>query len=214
MTEIPLILKIKKQVHKDIAKAHDIIMEELYKVFNKSVLHGGTAVWRCYGGNRFSEDIDVYIPKDKKKLDVLFENFKKRGFIINKRKIGENSLYSSLELDRVIVRFEALFKNYFSKSLLKDYETCEGNFVAVYTLSPENLIKEKIEAYLKREKIRDLYDIFFLLKYVDDKKKISNELKKLIDNFKNPVDAKDLQVLILEGVVPDTKKMLDYITRF
>ena len=214
MVKIPLILKFKKQSHKDIAKAHDIILEELYKVFDKAVLHGGTAIWRCYEGNRFSEDIDVYVPKDKKKLDVLFENFKKRGFIVNKRKIGENSLYSSLELDRVIVRFEALFKNYFSKSLLKDYETCESNFVAVYTLSPENLIKEKIEAYLKREKIRDLYDIFFLLKYVGDKEKISNNIKRLINNFKKPVDEKDLQVLILEGVVPDTKKMLDYIRRF
>lgn len=211
--DIPLILRLKKQVHKDIARAQDIVIEELYKVFDKAVLHGGTTIWRCYQGKRFSEDIDVYIPKNKPKLDILFENFKKRGFIINRKKIGENSLYSNLELDSVIVRFEALFKNEFSRAVLKDYENVEGNFISIYTLSSENLIKEKINAYLKRTKIRDLYDIFFLLKNID-RKNILNELKNLISNFKEPVDEKDLKILILDGIIPDTKKMFNYIRSF
>ena len=90
---IPLILKIKKESHKNIATAQDIIINEMYSIFNNAVIHGGTAIWRCFNGNRFSEDIDIYIPRDTTKLNLLFEKLRKRGFIIEKKKIGNNSLY-------------------------------------------------------------------------------------------------------------------------
>ena len=212
MPEIPLILKLKKQMHKDIASAQDIIVKELYNVFDKAVFHGGTVIWRCYKGNRFSEDIDVYIPKDENKINTLFLNLEKRGFIIKKKKISKNSLYSSMELNRTLVRFEALFKE--QKGSLKEYSTSDGNLIIVYTLTPEELIKEKTNAYLARLKIRDLYDIFFLLRYVQDKKHVSRELNRLIKEFKEPIDEKDLKVLIIEGLVPTTEKMSEYITRF
>jgi len=207
---IPLILKIKKESHKNIATAQDIIVQEIYAVFNDAVLHGGTAIWRCFNGNRFSEDVDVYILKDINKLNVLFEKLKKRGFTIEKKKISGNSLYSSLKLNRTSVRFEALFKRI--KGSLKEYETVESNFVTVYTLEPEQLINEKISAYLSRFKIRDLYDVFFLLRYVKNKKDIN--LKKLISNFKKPSDENDLKVLILEGLVPGSEDMIKYIKSF
>ena len=79
--EIPLILRLKRTNHKRIAEAQDLIIKELYGVFDKAVLHGGTALWRCYNGNRFSEDIDVYIPREMKKINQLFKNFEKVGFI-------------------------------------------------------------------------------------------------------------------------------------
>jgi predicted nucleotidyltransferase component of viral defense system len=207
---IPLILKIKKESHKNIATAQDIIIEEIYSVFNDAVLHGGTAIWRCFNGNRFSEDIDVYIPKNINKLNVLFEKLKKRGFIIEKKKISENSLYSSLKLNRTSVKFEALFKK--TKGSLKEYETIESNFITIYTLSPEQLINEKVNAYVNRLKIRDLYDVFFLLRHVKNKKDIN--LKKLINNFKKPSDESDLKILILEGLVPTSEDMMKYIKSF
>lgn len=117
-------------------------------------------------------------------------------------------MYSSLNLNGVAVRFEALFKK--ESGLLKNYETAEGGLIVVYSLSSEGFIEEKVDAYLKRLKIRDLYDIFFLLRY-SDTKKIEKYLLKLIRNFKNPTDKEDLKVLILEGVIPETGKMLDYI---
>jgi len=107
---IPLILRLKKESHKEIAKAQDLIVKELYKVFNDAVLHGGTAIWRCYNGNRFSEDVDVYIKKDEKKLNILFDNLKRNGFFIEKKKISENSLYSNLKFNGTFVKLEALFK--------------------------------------------------------------------------------------------------------
>jgi len=207
--EIPLISKLKKASHKEIAKAQDLIIEEIYKLFDKAVLHGGTVIWRCYHGNRFSEDIDMYISKDTKKISLFFEALKKRGFKIAKKKIGERSIYSTLELNRTFVRFEAIFKKV--NGALKEYQTTDGNLITIYTLTPEELIKEKVNAYLKRYKIRDLYDIFFLLRHVEDKSSIKKELNFFISNFKPPIDKRELKVLIIEGLIPEIDKMLEYI---
>ena len=209
---IPLILELKKEMHKEIARAQDLIIQEAVNILGDVVLHGGTAIWRCYRGNRFSEDIDVYLRKDIEKINLFFKNLEKKGFVVEKKRIKENSLYSSVRLNKVIVRFEGLFKKI--SGSLKEYETIEGNIIMVYTLTPEELINEKIETYLKRFKIRDLYDIFFLLRYVDNKRKIKSKIHELIDKFKKPVDEKELKVLILEGLVPDYRKMLEYIKQW
>jgi len=75
----------------------------------KAALYGDTGIWRCYGGKRFSEDLDFYFPKDMKKIDILFSTLKKIGFKILKKKISENSVYSELEINRVPIRLEATF---------------------------------------------------------------------------------------------------------
>ncbi|MBU0958506.1 MAG: nucleotidyl transferase AbiEii/AbiGii toxin family protein [Nanoarchaeota archaeon] len=208
---IPLILRLKKNAHKEIAKAQDILVETLYEVFDKAVIHGGTALWRCYKGKRFSEDVDVYIEKNIKKINQLFEAFEKKGFTIKKKKIGENSLYSNLKFNRIHVRFEALFKKI--KGSLHEYETVEGNFITIYTLTEEELLKEKIATYLKRLKTRDLYDIFFLLRHIEKISLVKNDLKKLITKFRQPIDEKDLKVIVYEGIIPKTEEMLMYIKR-
>ena len=71
---------------------------------------------------------------------------------------------------------------------------------------------EKINTYVKRQKIRDLWDVFFLIRSIRNPNTIK-EIKKLIENFKEPIDKEDLKTIILEGIVPSTKEMLDYIKR-
>lgn len=205
---MPLILRLKKARHKEVAKAQDLIVDELYNIFDNAVLHGGTAIWRCYGGNRFSEDIDAYLAKNNEKLNLLFSNLEKKGFVVKKKKISENSLFSNLVLDRTMVSFEAIFNKV--EGVLKEYEMAEGNFIAVYTLTAEELIKEKVNTYLKRLKIRDLYDIFFLLRYAD-KNKVKSDIKMLLRRFKEPSDKQELKVLILEGLTPGVEKILQYL---
>ena len=206
---IPLILRLKKSAHKDIAAAQDLIVSALYEVFNDSVLHGGTSVWRCYKGNRFSEDVDAYIPRDIDRVTSFFNILLKKGFNIEKKKIAKNSIFSTLNFGSTVIRFEAIFKKV--EGSLKEYETVDGNFITVYTLEPEELIAEKIDAYLKRLKIRDIYDIFFLLRHIKERDKIKSKIKRLIENFKKPSDEKELKVLILEGLVPSWEKMIEYI---
>ena len=210
---LPITLKLKRKPHKEIAYAQDLIVETLYSFFQKAVIHGGTAIWRCYSGNRFSEDVDVYIARDKNKINEMFSSLENRGFLVIKKRIKENSLYSTLRFNRSIVRLEALFKS-MKYPFLKEYEASDGISINVFTLTPEGLIKEKISAYLKRRKIRDLYDIFFLLRYVKDKKSINKDLKDFIKNFINPIDEQDLKALIISGPTPTSKNMLEYIERW
>ena len=206
---IPLILKLKKESHKQVAKAQDIIVETLYEIFDDAVIHGGTAIWKCYKGNRFSEDIDVYISKNIEKINQFFDQLEKKGFLIEKKKISENSIYSSLKFNNTLVRFEAIFKKY--KGILKEYETAESNFITIYTLTPEEFVYEKVSAYLKRRKIRDLYDVFFLLRYIQNKNEIKESINNLVKNYEKPLDESDLKILILEGIIPSSDKMIEYI---
>ena len=76
------------------------------------------------------------------------------------------------------------------------------------------MILEKINTYLKRKKIRDLYDIFFLLNYVKRNRDIEKQLKNLIKNFEAPVDEENLNEVIISGAVPNSKQLLYEITRW
>lgn len=208
---LPLLLRLKKQAHKDLARAQDLLVLALYRVFDKAVLHGGTAIWRCHQGQRFSEDLDVYLPKDLAKVDALFAAFQQQGFMITKKKISDTSIYSTLVFQRTTVRFEALFKRI--EGSLREYESADGNYITVYTLPPEALIQEKVSAYLSRRKVRDLYDIFFLLRSVSSFPLVRQSLQNLLTHYQSPLDEKELRVLILEGVVPTSSQMLEYIQR-
>lgn len=174
---MPIKNKLKKKIHKDIALAQDLVIVEIYNNFPDTVIHGGTCIWRCYAGNRFSEDIDVYLPlKFKVKTASFIDNLKRIGFEIKKFKETENSIFAKLSYQNTIVSFEAVFKN-MKNAIAKSFEMCDGSFIVVYTLTPEEIIKEKVLAYKKRRKIRDLYDIFFLLNFVEDKNVIKDILK-------------------------------------
>jgi hypothetical protein len=52
---LPLVKKLKKKIHRAIALAQDIIVLEIYEKSPSAVIHGGTAIWRCYGSNRFQK---------------------------------------------------------------------------------------------------------------------------------------------------------------
>ncbi len=212
MVKIPLVLKLKRKKHREIAELQDILMGILYEVMPKTVLHGGTAIWRCYSGNRFSGDIDVYFEKNLERIEEVFDKLRRIGFKIVKKRIKENSLFSVLIFNNIEIRLEAVFKRV--NGTIKEYETSEGSLINIYTLLPEDLIKEKVESYLKRKKIRDLYDIFFLLKYVEEIEKIKYNLKNLIENFKEPINEGELKTLILFGITPTKKEILEYIKRY
>jgi predicted nucleotidyltransferase component of viral defense system len=210
--KIPLSLKLKKKIQKELAYAQDVLVEEIYGFFPKAIIHGGTAIWRCYNGNRFSEDVDVYIERDEKKIEDFFLSLQKKGFQIIKKKVKENSLYSEIIIGDISIRFEATFQ--IKKPIFKQYETSESFFINVYTLSPEELIIEKISAYMKRKKIRDLYDIFFLLNYTKKEKRIINHINKLIKYFENPIDEQNLNAVIIFGAIPNSKQLLEAIKRW
>ncbi|MBI3033883.1 nucleotidyl transferase AbiEii/AbiGii toxin family protein [Candidatus Woesearchaeota archaeon] len=203
--KIPLYNRIKKQAHKDIAAAQDIVMREIYDYFPKAVFHGGTAIWRCYSGNRFSEDLDFYLPS-KGSVPVFFQSLERQGFRIFKQRVKENSLYALVEFNRAQVRVEAIFTAK-KGAILKEYEQIDGNLMTVYTLSPEELLQEKIAACIKRKKARDLYDVFFLLRLVNSRPKgLAAVTAVQIE------DEETLPAIILSGPIPTSQEMKRHIT--
>ena len=210
-TKIPLAVRLKKESHRKIAAAQDLIVREVYALFRRPVLHGGTAIWRCYVGRRFSEDLDFYIPKESEKIAAVFVALEKVGFKVLKKKVSENSVYSELAFDRITVRFEATFQHI--QGTLCDYENVDGTFLSIFSLTPESFIKEKIAAYLKRKKIRDLYDLYFLTNFVTDPYSLVRDFQEFFRSYEKPVDEQDLRILILEGTIPTSEELLEYLKR-
>jgi predicted nucleotidyltransferase component of viral defense system len=214
MVIIPLERKLKKKVHLQVALAQDILVNEIYRFFPRAILHGGTAIWRCFGSNRFSEDLDFYLSSfNKEKLSQFLKNLENLGFSKLKFRQTKNAIFSQFEYTQAIVRFEAIAKK------IKEYQTVsfemiDGNSIIVNTLYPKDLIKEKISAYLKRQKIRDLYDIFFLIKFV----KRDSQNKSIINNFLKkyslPKDEANLKTLIISGAVPKVENMIEELKKW
>jgi len=205
----PLERKLRKRLHKEIAYAQDTIVEVLYRFFPNCVIHGGTAVWRGFGSNRFSEDIDLYLEKNAERINAFFEELRRMGFLILKKRIKENSLFSKVKLGNAEIRIEAIFKRV--KGAIMEYETVDGRTVNVFSLGEERIIKEKVRAYLKRRKVRDLYDVFFLLRFVKDKSGVEKDIRELVENFEKPVDEGELRNIIIAGAIPTAGQILDYI---
>lgn len=206
---LPLTKRLRKKVHKQIALAQDLLVIEIYNHFPQAVIRGGTAIWRCYGSNRFSRDIDFYLLSKfkKSKKEKFLNSLGNKGFSVKKFKETENAIYSKFSYSNVILSLEAVFKR-IKNFISKEFELSDGNSIIVYTLTPEDLIKEKVLAYQQRKKVRDLYDIYFLLGQVKAKEQIKECLKSLMKEFKTPIDVKNLKTLIISGAVPSTKEML------
>ncbi len=213
MVDLPIFKKLKKKIHQEIALVQDLLVQEVFNVFKTATLHGGTAIWRCYQGNRFSEDVDFYISKkEKNKINIFLKKLESADFKILKKKFTPNAFYSKLRKNGIEIRLEILFKEV-KNYITKEYETVEGLKFTVNTLSADDLIQEKVFAYLKRRLIRDIYDIYFLLNYAT-KDKVKNILSKLLKNFKEPIDENSLKFLIITGVAPKLEDILNKIKKY
>lgn len=209
MNSLPLAVRLKRRAHKSVALAQDVLMAEVYGIFPDCVLHGGTAIWRCYGGGRFSEDIDAYLPTHDEGAVRRF----RRGVIAKgmeelKFKATENTVFGKFEHSGAVVSFEAALRPS-PTHVVKPYEMLDGGFMLVNTLSPEELVLEKVSAYTSRRKVRDLYDIFFLLNLVNDKEKVLKSVAKMVREYRRPVDEGQLKVIVVAGAVPSSEDMLE-----
>lgn len=208
-----ILRKIRKKHQRAIGLAQDLIIEAIYRFFPHIILHGGTLIWRCFKGNRFSEDLDFYLEKrNEEKLKEFFESLKLQGFAVKKLRIKERSVYSKLSYDKVEVRVEIVFKK--AKATLVDYECLDGRIMPIRGLDAEDLLLEKIEAFISRKKMRDLYDVYYMLKFVEPSEKIKKKIYKLIEEFKKPSDEKELEKTIIFGYVPSSEEILDYLKRW
>ena len=199
--ELPIEKKLKKKVHLETAILQDIIMEKLYSSLDL-ILYGGTGIWRVYKGNRFSEDLDFYMEKwEPDKIKEVLKELEIFEMKLKKFKKTKNTVFSVIEKNGIIVKVEASKKHWKFKEILGEYEKTNGSYMPIYTLSPEDLFKEKMETYQNRRLIRDIYDMYHLF-HLCEFKKIEKIGKEFIKDIKKPKDGDVLKTLILFGKVP------------
>ena len=171
------------QVEKDFLQ--HLVLKYLYEsTTTEFVFKGGTALQKCYGLQRFSEDLDFtfqgkknnipeIIEKINQKLNLLYESTylkpKQRRKIGNSEKFifkikgpsfsGNVLTYVSLRLD--ISLREHVLVGPVSKIITPIYPMIPS--YSVFLMSEEELLAEKIRAIISRNNARDVYDLWYLL---------------------------------------------------
>ena len=211
--DLPLELLLKNKDYLYIARLQDEVVSRLYNINTKLTFHGGTSIWRCYGGKRFSVDLDMYV-KNSSEISKLIENLVEYGFNVKNSKLrgGARSIYYySVSDNKASITLEFAQKKVMNR-VIATYIKTDGSGIDIFSLSPESLIKEKVAAYLSRMAIKDLYDIF-VLAHISEVNKTKYDIHKLISNIRYPADEKTLSQFIYDGPIPDYKLMINYIKR-
>ncbi len=175
------------------------------------VLHGGTAIWRCYGGKRFSEDIDLYLRKEAD-LKKLVNRIAQSGLRITFGRERQGTLYYGVSngLTDLSLQMKIIKK----KGVLASYEKIDGVRIEVYSLDAETLMREKIEAYADRRFIRDVYDMIVLTRHVTERNQIVGPLSRFLSQVAQPKDENILKNLVYSGPIPSFKDIISYLKRW
>lgn len=160
----------------------DIVLHSIYhETVDELVLKGGTALFKLYNLDRFSEDLD-FTAIDRIEYDSLmksverdFENFgmdvddiekNEDGISFSARISVKGPLYSGTRISMSYIRIEVNKRASVSESAVRRYTP---NFPDIpsfdlVVLSEREIVAEKIRAICTRNRPRDVYDLYHLLK--------------------------------------------------
>ncbi len=163
------------------------------RISNDLEFKGGTALYLFHGLDRFSEDLDfLYIGKNIityrdinshlesviKDFDLSYKASKNKGNIIVRDVHGnilgirtelsiegplfdKTNTHQKIKID-ISARNDIIRKPGVVK-LVSKYE--DIGTILIYKMSIEEMLTEKFCALIERERARDLYDIYFIMKY-------------------------------------------------
>ena len=205
--DIPLEKRLRKRLHVEVGRLQDEVMEAAYALDGSLVFHGGTAIWRCFSGNRFSEDLDLYSSHPGRIADGLGETLSSRALTLSRLKRTENLIFAKITNGEVEVRLE-INTSVRKKGVATRYEKMNGSHMDVLCLAPEELVAEKASAYKNRRFVRDLYDIYHLSERMDGNPEAKAAVASLLSGFRPPLDEANLSALVYSGAVPTVQQML------
>jgi len=208
--EIPLQNRLKKKAHVELASLQDEAVEIIYSLFPKIVFHGGTCIWRCYGGNRFSEDLDFYLAGENFEEGSLRQALEGRGLSLVKFKKTANLIFAKISSPEAQIRLEINLSTK-KEGLLRPYEKAGGAVMEVLCLPAEELLMEQLSAYENRRLVRDLYDVCHLSRIANVHEKEAGKIKKFLQNPPKPIDEKNLKAIVYMGAVPTYEQMLEML---
>lgn len=166
------------QIEKDYLQ-HLILLFLSKHAKDELVFKGGTALQKIYGLNRFSIDLDFTGRKEK--IESIFENISqdinKFGYRCELKKKGGPGLNFSFKINGPLydgdektssnIRAEiSLRKDLLLKPIIKEivpvYPDIQPYVILVMHI--DEILAEKTRAVMTRDKPRDVYDIWFLLR--------------------------------------------------
>jgi predicted nucleotidyltransferase component of viral defense system len=208
------------------------------KVGRDIIFKGGTALSKCYGMDRFSEDLD-FSSENKRDISFIYES-------LNRFKAEYEKEEKNFERSKsVILRIKGPLyngnKNSFCKLIL-DFSFREknsekpiiktiGRFLEeipqfdVYVMAEKEIFAEKARAIMTRNKARDVYDFWFLVKnniefdkdLADKKLKYYNKkfnLKSLLNSIKEKRLIWNSELSGLIQNIPDFKHVFKEIREY
>lgn len=158
-----------------------IVLNSIYSsLSNELVFKGGTALFFCFGLNRFSEDLDFTMQKEinieklkeRIKKDLELWGIKNKISEVKENKISvsfkigaEGPLYSK-EIERCFVNIEISKREEVENFEVKEIKTIYPDIFpfTICIMKKEEVLAEKIRTILTRNYVRDLYDFYFLIK--------------------------------------------------
>lgn len=158
----------------DLIKQEQFEMEVLDRLNSKKlldnlVLTGGTMLRLCYGLNRFSVDLDFWVVKKMEfhKLLLSIKECISKQYTIEDCANKFNTLLFEIRSKdyprslKIEVRKEP---RKISTEKMIAYSTHSNTQVFVNTVVLKDMMAAKIEAFLNRKEVRDLFDLEFLVK--------------------------------------------------
>lgn len=155
------------------------------KLLDKLVLGGGTMLRLCCGLNRFSVDLDFWVVK-KNSLNGLFERlkdcFKKKYTITDSADKFYTLLFELKSKDyprsiKIEIRKE---RERISTEQMIAYSRYSNIQVLLKVVSLNDMAVAKIDAFINRKEIRDVFDMEFLIKRGIELDAPKNKLQKIL----------------------------------
>lgn len=155
------------------------------KLLDKLILGGGTMLRLCYGLNRFSVDLDFWIVK-KVRFDRLLKSlkscFKQQYKIVDATSKFYTLLFELRSKDyprslKIEIRKE---KKRISTEQVIAYSRYSNMQVLLNVVSLKDMMAAKIDAFINRKEIRDIFDMEFLIKRGIEPDAPRNKLQKVL----------------------------------
>lgn len=157
----------------------DLFLYHIYKRTNLLAFKGGTCLYKIHNLPRFSEDIDFSVLGEIDAEGLMEDISDKTASEIKTIKRTKNSIFIKIAIGGILTPYNSLRIDINLKNAVFKYDVV--NYVPPYidinpfslrVLDLSEIVAEKIHSIYAREKARDLYDLFFLLRFVDADKSI------------------------------------------
>ena len=191
-----------------VARLEDSVVRAIYEVDPRVVMHGGTAIWRCYGGQRFSSDVDLYLTVARVRWYCHELTWKISKYSMKHDPPSRTGRAVRIFNDVAQTRLEAMRPPPRLRSVPAFYELSDGTRMAVRTLSVDDFIKEKMSTYLKRLYARDFFDVYQLVTNHDVRPNTAGAVLRFIRTAPKPKDEGILQSIVYMGVAPPFADMV------